>query len=116
MIWLEPAAAVEFCRIDDALIWPDRVALDVEITVKGDALLKEFREIREPVTTTVSAERAGTAGQSAVAAVPGVVTQAGFGSAAGAVWARAKLGNIASAVSAVAPKSEQRIDTFKVNP
>jgi hypothetical protein len=47
--------------------------------------------------------------------VPGTVEQAGFGAAV-AVWAKAKLGMIAIADSAVAQKSEQRIDTFKVNP
>jgi hypothetical protein len=89
--------------------------LPVEITVKGDALLKVFVEIREPVTTTVSAARAGTAGQSAVAGVPGTVEHVGFAGVA-AVCASARLGIIAIADSAVAPKSEQRIDTFKVNP
>jgi hypothetical protein len=115
LIWLEPAAAVELCRIVDESIWPDKTALPVVMIVKGDALLNVVVEIREPVTITVSASRAGTAGQSAVAAVPGTVEQAGFGAAV-AVWAKAKLGMIAIADSAVAQKSEQRIDTFKVNP
>ena len=87
------------------------------MTVSGEALLKVFREIRDPVTTTVSVSRvAGTAGQSAVAAVPGVVTQAGLGGVAGADCAITRLGIITRAVSAVAPKSEPRMDTFKVNP
>ena len=113
LIWLEPAAAVELCRIVDASICPDKVEFSVVTTVNGDALLKVFREMRDPVTTTVSASRAGIAGQSAVAAVPGVVTQAGLG---GAVCASTKLGINAIADSALAPRSEQRIETFKVNP
>lgn len=84
LIWLDPAAAVELCKMLEASIWPDSVEFAVVMTVNGDALLKVLREMREPVTTTVSVARAGTAGQSAVAAVPGVVTQAGF-AAAGAV-------------------------------
>ena len=73
LIWVEPAAAVELCRIVDASIWPERTALPVEITVNGEALLNVFVEMREPVTITVSVSRAGTAGQFAVAGVPGTV-------------------------------------------
>jgi hypothetical protein len=115
LIWLEPAAAVELCKIVEASICPANVEFSDVMIVNGDALLKVFREMRDPVTTTDSVARAaGTAGQSAVAAVPGAVGHGGF--AAGDVWADAEVGKNARALRAVAQKSAVRIDGFTVNP
>jgi hypothetical protein len=94
---------------------PAKTAFSFVITVMGDADVKVSRRMREPVTTIVSAARAaGTAGQSAVAALPGAVGQGGF--TAGAVCADASVGKKANALSAVAQKSVVRIDGFTVNP
>jgi len=71
LIWLEPAAAVDPCRISAASSVPDKTAFSLVMTVKGEAELKVSRRIREPVTTMVSACFAG-AGVAAGAAAGAV--------------------------------------------